>query len=157
MGCATLKNTGKIQIVGCDNKIGYATRTPSSTTPKMKYRRPKFSKLTPLPEADNSTDFNSTTDNPSENESADTTVITVSLVVPASFLILGGSLIYVQYRWGVGLRCGSIPYRRRMNNKLKNSNEDISDSSQMEVNYSYHSLMNFKMVQKIKQLKILDP
>ena len=132
MGCATLKNIGKIQIVGCENKREYATRSPPSTTPKLKYKAPKFAKLTPSPREDNSTDFNSTTVNPLESESTDTTVITVSVVVPASFVILGGSLIYLQYRWGGGLRCGCVPYRRRMNNKLKNSNEDISDSNQME-------------------------
>ena len=132
MGCATLRNTGKIQIVGCDTKRGYATRSSSTTTPKLNYRRPKLGRLTPSPRDDNSTEFNSTTVNPSETESADTTVITVSVMVPASFVLLGGSLIYLQYRWGGGLRCGCIPYRRRMNYKFKNSNEDISDCNQME-------------------------
>ena len=132
MGCATLKKKGNIQIVGCENKKGYVTRSPSSTTPKMKYVRPKFARLTPSPTDDNSPDFNSTTVNPSETESGDTIVITVSIVVPTSFVILRGSLIYLQYRYGGGWRCGCLPYRRRVNNKFKNSNEDISVSYQME-------------------------
>ena len=131
MGCATLKNRGQLKIIGYDKK-GYATRLPSSTTPKMKYGIPKFPRITSSPSPrDNSTDFNSTTANQSETQSANNAVITISIVVPVCFMILGGSLIFLQYRYGTGFRCGCIPYRRRMD-KLKNSNEDVSNSNQME-------------------------
>ena len=46
-------------------------------------------------------------------------------VVPASFVILSGCLIYIQYRQRTGWKFGCIPYRRA--NKLRTSQENLND------------------------------
>ena len=59
-------------------------------------------------------------------------------VVPVTFVMLSGCLIYVQYRQRTGWKFGCIPYRRA--NKLRTSQENLNegstsvDSTQEELN-----------------------
>ena len=46
-------------------------------------------------------------------------------VVPVTFVILSGCLIFVQYRERTGWKFGCVPYRRA--NKLRTSQENLND------------------------------
>ena len=129
--CATLRNPGKIKIHGCERNVKVKTRTTSTitlttttltTTTRLKLPRPRFSRVTSpsvllsTETDDNSTEFNVTTANPAlQMESESPFVITLSVVTPASFLLIGGFLMYIQYRRGAGLSYGCIPWRRNSN------------------------------------------
>ena len=59
-------------------------------------------------------------------------------VVPVTFVILSGYLIYVQYRQRTGWKFGCVPYRRA--NKLRTSQENINDEGSMSVDSTQEEL-----------------
>ena len=145
-----MRNPGKIKIHGCQRNdevntrkisiiaVSTTTTTLSTTTTRLRLPRPRFSRVTSPPVVDterddNTTDFNITTANPAlQMENQSPFVITVSVVTPASFLFIGGLLIYIQYRRGAGLSYGCRPWERisnevRMRRSRKAKYSDNSD------------------------------
>ena len=47
-------------------------------------------------------------------------------VLPASCILSGGALIYIQYRKRTGFKCGLISYRNHSVQKFKTSDESLS-------------------------------
>ena len=138
LGCATLKKSENVKIVGCRtnvNKVGVnpqvmkttiesTTRIIMSTTvkifsTKIRVPKPALRKSTPLPSVtsydayDNSTDMNVTTPNPQMGEADSVPVVTLTVALPSSFIFLGGCFLYVQYRRGRGFIYGCLNRRRR--------------------------------------------
>ena len=52
-------------------------------------------------------------------------------MLPTSFVILSGCMIYIQYRHRTGWKFGCILYRRRLN-KLRDSNDDLHESTSVD-------------------------
>lgn len=53
--------------------------------------------------------------------------IFLSIVIPTTFVILGGALVYIQYRKRSGFKRGIIPCRRQATSKFKNSDESLTE------------------------------
>lgn len=53
---------------------------------------------------------------------------TLSVIIPVGVALIGGTIIFIQYRRGRGWKCGILPYRRG-NDRLRNSDENISNSN----------------------------
>lgn len=81
-GCATLKNSGGIKVIGCGWKTAPFKSTTQTTT--VQFKLPKFRRPhNPRPQQEaNTTDLNSTTTiTPDENnvQHMDSTVVTLSI------------------------------------------------------------------------------
>ena len=71
-------------------------------------------------------------------------------VVPVTFVILSGCLIYVQYRQRTGWKFGCVPYRRA--NKLRTSHENWNDEGSTCVDTTQEELNANDKVENIGPL-----
>ena len=71
-------------------------------------------------------------------------------VVPATFVILYGCLIYVQYRQRTGWKFRCIPYRRL--NKLETSQENLNDKRYISVDSTQEGLNAHEEIENIGPL-----
>ena len=71
-------------------------------------------------------------------------------VVPASFVILSGCLIYVQYRQRTGWKFECIHYRRA--NKLRTSQENLNDEGSSCVDTTQEELNAHEEIENIGPL-----
>ena len=55
-------------------------------------------------------------------------------VVPVTFVILSGCLIYVQYRQRTGWKFGCVPYRREKKENINDEGSSCVDTTQEELN-----------------------
>ena len=85
------------------------------------------------------------------------------LVIPISFIIFGGTPIYVQYRQKGGFKFGMVPYRRQ-SGKFKTSDDNLvprvntllPSSSSPSVNRNYLLIENIgAMVHLLKEQRLL--
>ena len=144
-GCATVNIGNGVRIAGCEgenrnthNAAAATTRNlVSSTTHKMPFGIPPHKKrpYRPYPPErnDNRTDDNNSTttemppgDNANDNTNGFPWAATLSIVIPTTVAIIGGRLIYIQWKKNRGVTAGSVPYRRSTE-RLRNSDENISD------------------------------
>ena len=68
-------------------------------------------------------------------------------VLPTSFVILSGCMIYIQYRHRTGWKFGCIPYRRV--NKLRDSNDDLHQQESTSVDTTQEELNSHDNVENI--------
>ena len=68
-------------------------------------------------------------------------------VLPTSFVILSGCMIYIQYRHRSGWKSGCIPYRRV--NNLRDSNDDLHKQESTSVDTTQEELNAHDNVENI--------
>ena len=76
-------------------------------------------------------------------------------MVPVTFVILSGCLIYVQYRQRTGWKFGCVPYRRT--NKLRTSQENVSDQGCVSVDTTQEELNTHEEIENIGSLSHFTP
>ena len=75
-------------------------------------------------------------------------------MLPTSFVILSGCMIYIQYRHRTGWKFGCIPYRRRLN-KLRDSNDDLHEQESTSIDTTQDELNTHDNVENIVVLNAL--
>ena len=76
-------------------------------------------------------------------------------VVPGTFVILSGCLIYVQYRQRTGWKFGYVPYRRA--NKLRTSQENLNKQGCISVDTTQEELNTHNKIENIGLLINFTP
>ena len=76
-------------------------------------------------------------------------------VIPASFVLLGGAIIYVQYRQRTGFKCGIIPYRKHQVPKFKTSDESLVLSDSITQTTSTTLSKNYPLIENIGAMNSL--
>ena len=138
-----MKEVPAVKIIGCEGKRNtdsVITTTPKNLVRSSTHRLPPgipHHKRRPYrpypPRRINGTDDNNATttempgDNANDNANGFPWVTTLSIVIPTTIAIIGGRLIYIQWRKGRGVTYGSVPYGRSTE-RLRNSDENISDT-----------------------------